>query len=211
MEYEVIDLENWKRKEHFNFFKTFEEPFTGIVADVNVSFAKEFCKANQLSFFQYYLHKSITAVNQTEAFRLRIINNEVRKYSCVHASATISRKDDTFGFSHIVYDANFEVFAQNVENEKNRIEQDRSLFPPQGSDNVVHYSSMPWIKFRSVSHARKFSLEDASPKISFGRVYEDVKNELLMPVSVHVHHALVDGRDIAEYLACFQKCLNGVH
>jgi chloramphenicol O-acetyltransferase type A len=29
-----------------------------------------------------------------------------------------------------------------------------------------------------------------------------------MPVSIHVHHALADGRDIGEYLEHFQKLLD---
>ena len=208
MEYEVVDPERWKRKDHFHFFSSFEEPFTGIVADVDVSIAKEICQEHKLSFFKYYLHKSICAVNKTDAFRLRIIDGEIRRYKEVHASATISRSNGTFGFSHILFDNDFESFAKNVEGEKIRIEDDPALFPPIGSDNVVHYSSMPWIKFTSVSHARKFSIEDSSPKISFGKVYEGVKNEKLMPVSVHVHHGLVDGRDIGEYLSHFQAFLN---
>ena len=207
MDYEVINPDHWKRKELYHFFRSFEEPFTGIVADVDVSQAKVFCKENQVSFFQFYLYKSLIAVNRTEAFRLRIIDDEIRKYKTIHASSTIPREDGTFGFSYIAFDSDFRIFSQNLLDEKLRIQTDRSLFPPVHSHSVVHYSSMPWITFTSVSHARKFSIEDASPKISFGKVYER-ENRFLMPVSVHVHHALVDGRDIGEFIERFQNCLN---
>ncbi|MCU6167761.1 hypothetical protein KWH76_23435, partial [Enterobacter roggenkampii] len=30
-----IDIEKWNRKEHFNFFKTFDDPFFGMTANVD--------------------------------------------------------------------------------------------------------------------------------------------------------------------------------
>ena len=207
-EYEIINPETWNRKEHFYFFKQFEEPFTGLVTDVDVSNAIDYCKTKSISFFKYYLHKSICAVNRTAAFRLRIINDEIRRYAKVHASATISRTNGTFGFSHIIFDENLDAFSLSVEEEKKRIEGDQALFPPVQSDSVVHYSSMPWIKFTGISHARSFSFLDCSPKISFGKVHIGIDNKKLMPVSVHVHHALVDGKDIAEYFDHFQSYLD---
>ena len=107
-----------------------------------------------------------------------------------------------------MFNENLETFSLNVEAEKKRIENDQALFPPIQSESVVHYSSMPWIKFTGISHARSFSFLDCSPKISFGKVHIGIDGMKLMPVSVHVHHALVDGKDIAEYLDHFQKSLD---
>ncbi len=58
-----LDIATWDRKEHFHFFKQFEEPFFGICTEVDCTLAYQQAKALQTSFFLYYLHKSIVAVN----------------------------------------------------------------------------------------------------------------------------------------------------
>lgn len=207
MDYTVLDIETWNRKEIYQFFKTFEEPFTGFTADVDVTIALRKAKELGVSFFSYYLHKSLCAVNGVGAFRLRIIDDQVRLYDEVHASATLSRQNGTFGFSNIAFDKDLAIFAANIEGEKERVQNSESLFPPDLFDAVVHYSSVPWIQFTSVQHARKYSISDSSPKISFGKVYKS-HDQVLMPTSVHAHHAVVDGRDIGAFFELFQKLLN---
>ncbi|RTL14004.1 MAG: chloramphenicol acetyltransferase, partial [Flavobacteriaceae bacterium] len=75
-----IDISSWNRKEHFEFFNTFEEPFFGITTSIDMTIAYEKAKAMQIPFFVYYLHKTIAAVNQVENFRYRIEENEVVLY-----------------------------------------------------------------------------------------------------------------------------------
>ena len=64
-----IDLSNWNRKDHFNFFKDFDEPFWGIVAEVDCTEAYKICKLNGYSFYAWYLHKSLIAVNSVRRRR----------------------------------------------------------------------------------------------------------------------------------------------
>lgn len=209
MGYEIIDPKKWERSEQFYFFKSFEDPYTGLVTEVDVSRAVNYCMSNDISFFLYYLHCSIKAVNQCKAFRIRIEDEEVRLYHTIHASATIMRKNKTFGFSWIKYDANFNQFCKNAESEIERIQKNLKLFPPINGEDCIHYSAVPWIKFTALDHARNNQQKDSVPKISFGKYKEDFKGRLMMPVSIHVHHALVDGLDIAEFLGKFQKYLDG--
>jgi len=117
----LLDLENWNRKEHFLFFKQLEEPFFGITTKIDCTKGYETAKQLGTSFFVYYLHKTILAVNAIEAFRYRIIDNEIYIYDSIDVSATIMREDQTFGFSLIKYSADFEVFAANALQEIERI------------------------------------------------------------------------------------------
>ncbi len=206
--YEVIDIDSWKRKQHFELFRTYEEPFTGVVVDMDVTRALKTCKEQSYSFFQFYLHKSILAINGVDAMKLILVGNEVRKYEVIHASATIMRPNGTFSFSHIPYEEDFKAFSKHVKAEKDRIKDSDSLFPPINVVNAVHYSSMPWINFRGISHARNMSIGDSCTKVSFGKVITDGKGRSLMPASVHVHHALTDGIDMAKYIDLFQELLS---
>jgi len=67
-----LDLETWARKEHFNFFSKFEEPFYGICVNIDCTTAYKFAKEKGVSFFLYTLYKALAAAQVTEPFKLRI-------------------------------------------------------------------------------------------------------------------------------------------
>jgi chloramphenicol O-acetyltransferase type A len=202
-----LNLATWDRKDHFQFFRRFEEPFFGVCVEVDCTVAYHQAKEVDTSFFLYYLHKSIVAVNQTEPFCYRIVGDDVIIHENVGASATINRPNGTFGFSYIPYAGDFREFEQLAQAEIERIRNTSGLEPATSSEGVIHYSSLPWIKFTSVSHARSFSHADSIPKISFGKMTE-TGGKRTMPVSVHVHHALMDGFHVGQHLELFQELLN---
>lgn len=199
-----LDLTTWKRKEHFDFFQQFDEPFFGVTVEVDCTKAYEASKARHCSFFLYYLYKSLLAANFVEPFRYRIIDGNVWVCDQVNASPTINRPDGTFGFAYMNFEHDFDVFLINAKIEMDRVQNSKGLEPAMASENIIHYSSLPWIKFTSVSHARSFSFKDSIPKITFGKMTE-TNGRKLMPVSIHVHHALMDGWDVGQYLEHFQE------
>ena len=69
--------------------------------------------------------------------------------------------------------------------------------------DLIHYSTLPWISFTSFSHARNWGKEDSVPKIVFGKATER-NGQWLLPVSVEVHHALMDGLHVGRYLEKLQ-------
>lgn len=98
-----LDLTTWNRKEHFLFFKQMDEPFYGITTTIDCTKAYTKAKAIGVSFFSYYLHKTLSAVNAVENFRYRIIEDEVYVFDVIDASATVMREDKTFGFSYMPF------------------------------------------------------------------------------------------------------------
>ena len=103
----LLDIENWPRKEHFHFFRQFEEPFFGATVEIDCTKAYATAKSLNTSFFIYYLHKTLVAVNGTESFRYRITDDQIYVCDQINASATIGREDGSFGFSLIEYDIDF--------------------------------------------------------------------------------------------------------
>jgi chloramphenicol O-acetyltransferase type A len=198
-----LDIHTWARKEHFHFFRQFDEPFFGITAEIDCTIAYKACKSKDCSFFIYYLYKSLLAANYIEAFRYRIIDGEVWVYDQVNASPTINRPDGTFGFAYMNFEQDFHIFQVNARIEMERIRHCKGLEPAIAGENVIHYSTLPWINFTSVSHARSFAFKDSIPKITFGKI-KDIDGRKLMPVSIHVHHALMDGWDVGRFLEHFQ-------
>lgn len=206
--FEIIDIQNWKRKEVFEFFVNFDEPYFGITAPIDVTKAYQTARAKGTSFFLWYLHKSLCAVNQIPSLKYRIVNQQVLAYQAIHASATINREDGTFGFSFIVFDEDFDIFYQSAQSEIERIRSTNQLFPDRNGVDCVHCSALPWINFTALSHARAYKNKDSVPKISFGKM-TTVGPQLIMPCSVHVHHGLADGKDVGAFYELFQELLDG--
>lgn len=205
----LLDIENWPRKEHFKFFKQMEEPFFGITTTIDCTNAYEKAKQVEASFFIYYLHKTLVAINAIESFRYRISGEEIYVYNQINASVTVMRDDTTFGFSFMEFNPDFDVFLESTINEIDRVKNTSGLFTREfPDDNLIHFSAIPWVNFTSLSHARSFTFPDSCPKISFGKMMIDENGKRTMPLSVHVHHGLMDGFHIGQFLDYFQEIMN---
>ncbi|MCW8107847.1 chloramphenicol acetyltransferase [Alteromonas ponticola] len=210
MSYTELNIDTWERKAHYHFFKAYEEPFFGVSVDIDCTNAYTIAKSNGISFFLFYLHKALTAANIVEAFRYRIMNDSVVIHDNVNAASTINRPNGTFGFSNIEYKDSFEEFEKQARDEIEQVRKGNDLLPSGAGDNVIHFSALPWIKFTSVTHARNFSFADSCPKISIGKI-TDVGGKKIMPFSVHVHHALMDGYHLGLFIDEFQQLMNQGH
>ena len=202
-----IDISSWNRKEHFEFFCTFEEPFFGVTTSIDMTIVYEKAKALQIPFFVYYLHKTIAAINQVENFRYRIEENEVVLYDEIDASATIMREDKTFGFSFMKFHSDIQDFAKIAQIEIERIQITPRLFTREFPENIIHFSAVPWINFTGLTHSRKYTLKDSCPKVSYGKLVEE-NGKKSMALSVTVHHGLVDGYHIGLFIEALQTELN---
>ncbi|PWJ42076.1 chloramphenicol acetyltransferase [Sediminitomix flava] len=204
-----LDLKNWNRREHFEFFSKFDEPFWGLVADVDCTKAYELSKKEGYSFFAYYLYQALRAANQVEEFKYRIQEGEVFVCDQINASPTIGRADHTFGFSFIKFQESFVEFEKNLKEEVENVQNSEGLRLSEetGRIDVIHFSSIPWSSFTSLSHARNFQYADCVPKITFGKTLNK-HGKMILPLSIHVHHGLADGYHVGKFLEIFQKCLD---
>ena len=201
-----IDLTNWNRRLHYHHFIALKDPFFAVTIPFDVSIAYKKAKDSNYSFFATYLHACLKAVNHTENFKYRIIDNEVFELEVIHSSATIAREDHTFGFSYVNFTENFKEFNVNLNNEKQRIQESSELYPPIYGIDCIHCSALPWFSFSS--QKEPFSgLQDSIPKIGFSKTYNE-GSKILMNVSVSVNHALVDGYHVGQFAEKFQEYLN---
>ena len=113
---EIINIESWNRKEHFEFFSRMASPYFGITTEVDCTIAYDNAKENGNSFFAHYLHKSMIAVNSVEELRLRIVDNKVALFEKINAGATVGRADGTFGFIFVNFSDDSETFNKELQN-----------------------------------------------------------------------------------------------
>ena len=204
-----LDVASWKRREHFRLFSGFADPFFSVCVDVDATATWERCRLPESpSFYVATLFHSLRAANDTEAFRLRIRGDRVWVHDSVRASATILRDDDTFGFGIFPPAPSLEEFSAQAVGEVAAAKRIAPLILPRpGEDDLIYHSSLPWMRFTAFSNALNGG-SDSVPRVVFGRCAQRA-GRWLMPVAVEVHHALVDGLDVARYLERFQQGLSG--
>ena len=130
-----------------------------------------------------------------------IENGEVVEYDKINISPTIGREDGTFGFGFFEYDTDLSLFIENAEKEIHRVKNSTGLSFSKDTAraDVIRYSALPWFAFSEMKHAGSIQTGDSIPKISTGKLIQE-KKKLLLPISISVHHGLVDGRNVAEFI-----------
>jgi|SRR5690554_158053 len=206
---EIINIESWNRKEHFEFFSRMASPYFGITTEVDCTIAYDNAKENGNSFFAHYLHKSMIAVNSVEELRLRIVDNKVALFEKINAGATVGRADGTFGFIFVNFSDDFETFNKELQNEIQTVLNSTGLRLNDDDikKNLIRHSTIPWTSFTGLLHPTNFDRTESVPKITFGK-FSIREGKKYLPVSIEAHHGLVDGFHLAKYLSEFQRQLD---
>lgn len=202
-----FDFENWNRREHFEFFARYELPYWGVTCEVDCTEAYRRAGEEKYPFFLGYHYASIRAVNEVEALRMRIESDRAILFDRVHVSTTIARPDGTFGFSFMPYEDDFQRFLEQSVREIRRIRAETGLKIPYFGQDIVYYTVLRGLRMTSMDHARRTTPGAAVPLMAFGEAYEK-EGRRLLPHSIHVHHALVDGPHVAAYFERFQHYLD---
>ncbi len=202
----LIDTNDWARKQHYEHFSSLQDSSFAVTIPFDVSNAYAYAKANKISFFAKYLHACMLAINSIENLRYRVIDGQVVEFDTIHASSTIMRDDNTFGFSLIAFNQELEIFAANYQTEKARIKTSNELFPPVNGLDCIYCSVLPWFKFSG--HKEAVSGEnDSVPKLAFSKPTTE-EGRLIMNVAINVNHALVDGYHLGLFSERFQNNLD---
>jgi chloramphenicol O-acetyltransferase type A len=203
-----LDLQTWHRRANFEHFRSFDQPFFQICAPVTVGPTWDFCRAQGVPYSLACWFLIRRAANQIEPFRYRLRGTGVWVHGPVGVSMTVLRPDDSFAICRLPRVDRFEAFVPEA-----KVAVQNALRPETGmdvrpeDDGLLHGSTLPWLRFTSITHARETSATDSVPKIVVGRVGEDHRGVLTMPVAVDVHHALMDGLHVARFLECFEALL----
>lgn len=204
-----LDIDNWPRRHHFEFFKEYELPFFNICADVDVSRLYEWSRQGDgPSFFLASLYLALKAANEVEPFRYRLQDDSVVMHDVIHGGTTVLRQDETFGFAYFEFGDSYVRFeVEGLEILGRARESTGPLEDRPDRDDVIHTSIIPWVHFTGFAHAQKLGARDSIPKLVLGRhaVRDGTRR---MPVSVEVHHALVDGLDVGRFFERYQSALD---
>ena len=201
-----LDVASWPRRDTFEFFRGFDKPYFNICTTLDVTNLLSFLRRRaDLSVSLAYHYFALRFGNEIEPFRYRLRGENVLVYDVIHAGTTVLLPNESFIMAYFDYEEDFEKFMSAA---MQSVAEARSAgkFEPEPADDAIHFTVLPWASFTSFSHARNWGREDSVPKIAFGKFTEENKRTKL-PISVEVHHALMDGLHVGRYLSQMQEAL----
>jgi chloramphenicol O-acetyltransferase type A len=201
-----LDTATWPRRAAFVYFSGFDKPYFNLCTRVDVAPLKAaLAGRGGLMLACHFI--ALRLANEQQPFRLRLEGGRVRVHTVVHGSTTVLRSDDSFGFADLDHDTDFPRFAARSAAAIAAARVPGTAFEPRvDAAAVLHFTTLPWVHFTSFSHARNWGREDAVPKIAFGRIDTDGARAW-MPLSVEVHHALMDGVHAGRFVEGFEAAL----
>jgi len=203
-----LDLGRWPRRDSFDYFRHFDKPFFNVCTRLDVTRLRQAVKARDRGGLALAYHfVALRLCNVIEPFRYRIEGERVRVHQVVDGSTTVLREDGSFGFADLPYHGDFEAFAAAAEEAIAAARASHAPFEPKPEDQArIHFTTLPWLHFTSFSHARNWGRDDSVPKLAFGRIDSD-GTRAWMPLSVEVHHALMDGLHVGRFVQAFEAVL----
>lgn len=207
--YREIDFENWERRTTFEFFKDYKDPFFNMAANLDVSRLYRFCKECGIPFSIAALYFSIVTANEIREFRFRMIGEKVVEFDKVEATQTMLNNDNTFSFCYFPMKDSLEEFVEAGLESREKYGRLKTFDVEADRIDLIYYSVIPWVSFTSFKHANSGDNRQTVPRMVFGKMLEDGSRRL-MPFSVEVHHALMDGYHVGRYFNLFQEKLDSV-
>lgn len=198
MDYKYLDMETYKRKNHFEYFNSLAYPYVGLTVNVDITDLLKTIKAKRLPFFLSVCYCVSKAANRVPEFRQRILNNQIIEYDDCLTSHTVALSDGTYCYCDLDSNRPFEDYICYAAYEQEKSKQKNSI--DENADDTlgkIFISTIPWVSYTALINPTPLPA-DSNPRITWGKYF--VQNEkVLLPVSVLCHHALVDGLHISKF------------
>ena len=206
-----INLSSWSRAEHFKFYLPFSQPYFNVVLELELKSLFDYCKAQQISFTAAYLYALHVAIGRYAPIRYRIFENKPVEVNNVALSSVFLKEDETFRFVPLYEKTNLSDYQQHYEQQKQHYLSkpliNASFLNKEDDLAQIYISILPWFKFTGFKHAENNSVKSGIPKIVFGQ-YQ--KKTGMIPISIEVHHALMDGLHISQFIDVFNQVISEI-
>ena len=205
-----LDLDAWSRREVFEFYRSFDKPYFNVCLRLDVTDLLRALKArtDKTSVWLTYHYFALRAANDVEPFRYLLRDGKVLVHEVINGGTTVILPNETFTLVYFDHSESYRKFMDGATRAVDEIRSGDWQFRPKHEDDArIHCTTLPWIAFTSFSHARRWwGREDSVPKISFGKFVQE-NGRTMMPFSVEVHHALVDGLHVGRYIERMEEML----
>ena len=199
-----LDLSSWHRRELFEFFRGYANPYFNICTRLDVTKLTELLRERRgVSVSLAYHYFALRIANEIEPFHYRLKDDEVIVHDVINGGTTVLLPNETFTYAYFNYHEDFERFVTEAAEAINKVRAEGALKPTMRYD-LIYFTTLPWISFTSFAHARTPGRGESIPRIAFGKFFNE-NGRMLLPISVEVHHALMDGLHVGRFITRMEE------
>lgn len=203
MEFKVIDLNSWYRKDHFEHFYN-ETPCT-----YSTTVLLDITSITNQKLYPILLWSITNVVNQISEFRTSIIKEKVVIFDEMVPAYTIFN-NETKSFTSIWTDYfdDYDQFLKAYEEDVSKHSSSTKYISKENRPlNSFDLSMIPWLDFTSfnlnIHNEGKYLL----PIFTVGK-FKDIDGKRIIPLAIQVHHAVCDGYHVGLFVDLLQNEIN---
>lgn len=211
MTFKEIDISNSPRRAHFDHFRHAPDPHVGLTVDVDVTDFVRLCKNRGWSFYLAFIRIAAMAANAVPELRRRIRGDRVIEYERCDTSHIELLDNGAYCYCTLRHDPaqSWEDYMRYAAAQRERARAGASIEEEDDVERLYFISTVPWLHYRDFSQPN-YGPDASNPAITWGRYESDYRGRLMMPVSLLVHHSLVDGFQIAAFYENLNQCLKHI-
>lgn len=212
MNFNIIDIDTWDRKEYFNHFIKKVVCTYSTVVNIDITKFLSDIKLKSLKFYPTFIYVITQAVNSISNFKMSLNDKGILGYwDQISPSYTIFHEDDkTFSAIYTEYNLNFEEFYKNCIKDISYYSNKKGLFPKGEITNSFPVSCLPWVSFTNFNINVFDQGKFLSPIITWGKYFEQ-NQKVLLPIALQIHHAVADGYHVGKFFSEVQDYTNNFY
>lgn len=209
MKYQYLDLQTYKRKEHFAYFCGMAFPYVGITVNVDITDLLGKLQVENRPFFLTICYCVSNAANSIPEFRQRIMDGRIIEFDRCRTSHTVELEDKTYCYCTLEDTMSYSEFIPYAQREQETAKTIKTIEETQEeAADLFFISTLPWVSYTALIQPVP-SPADSNPRITWGKYFTQ-ENRVLLPVSVLCHHALVDGKHIADFYRLLEEAFQQI-
>ena len=199
-----IDMRNYPRRRHFQYFSALQYPYVGVTNQVDVTALVRFCKERKYSFYLLFLHAAALAADSVPELRQRIRNGGIVEYSRCPTSHIELLDNGTYCYCTLHHHMELGEYLSHAEAARKQCRVQGSIEESADSESMYFISTLPWLHYTALIQPVAGG-EESNPRITWGKFEKDAQGREQLPVTLLAHHGLVDGIHIARFYEALEK------
>ena len=208
MDYKIIDMDRYYRKDVFRHFSEDCKCSTSMTARVDATNLVKYSRKTDTKFYINFLYILSKALNSREDYRMGYLwqTGQLVCYDSINPTQYVFHDDtETCTPVYTVYNPDYHIFYQAAADDIARAKESREY----GLDMINHTnwfdaSYISWLSYDSMN----IELPDGhlffAPIVNWGK-YREEEGRLMMPVTVRLNHAIADGFMVAKVFHLIEK------
>ncbi|MCD8217816.1 MAG: hypothetical protein LUD01_07205 [Clostridiales bacterium] len=209
----ISDIE-WDRENLVKKYAPYSFPYINLGVELDVTDLYHFSKQNGFSFYCAMMHTAVQAALEIKNFRYRIIEKQPMYCEKLDPVFThIEKGRENFMLIHGDYCDDIREFCREtaLKMRQAEVSDDHPIkISSEDSAEILYVTCIPWVKYTHFVRTIENPNKDFIPRLSWGKYETDANGRILMPFSVQVHHALMDGYHVGKYLQRVQEIINSI-